>query len=488
MQILLVVDRTENWPLRIEGVRVVSSREYISSLEFSDIRKSRVYNLSSSYSYQTVGYYVSLLAEARGHKPVPDIPTISDMKSQTIVRFISEDLDRDIQRDLAHIKGERFILSVYFGRNVAKHYDKLSAKLFSIITAPFMRAHFLWQKNRWVLQSLTPIAAKEIPEEHLPFIMERAKEYFSGKRRGKVKKGESRYDLAILHNPGERNPPSNERALKKFIKAATSMGLNVSLIRKEDYVRLAEFDALFIRETTSVNHHTFRFAQRAAAEGLVVIDDPESILKCTNKVFLAELLKRHRIPAPKTVVLGRGNIGEVYAAVGLPCILKKPDSSFSEGVIKVRDEAELKAAAREMLRESELIIAQEYTPTDFDWRVGILDRKILYVCRYYMVKGHWQIISRGIKRTQEGDADCVPIESVPEKVIKTALRAANLIGDGLYGVDLKQVGERVYIIEVNDNPSIDAGCEDLLLKENIYREIMGSILRRIEEKKRGKTP
>ena len=61
----------------------------------------------------------------------------------------------------------------------------------------------------------------------------------------------------------------------------------------------AEFDALFIRETTLVNHHTYRFARRAASEGLVVIDDPESILKCTNKVFLAELLSRHKMPMPQ---------------------------------------------------------------------------------------------------------------------------------------------------------------------------------------------
>jgi glutathione synthase/RimK-type ligase-like ATP-grasp enzyme len=57
------------------------------------------------------------------------------------------------------------------------------------------------------------------------------------------------------------------------------------LIEKEDYGRLAEFDALFIRETTGVNHHTYRFARRAEAEGLVVVDDPQSILKCTNKVY-----------------------------------------------------------------------------------------------------------------------------------------------------------------------------------------------------------
>ena len=39
------------------------------------------------------------------------------------------------------------------------------------------------------------------------------------------------------------------------------------------------------------------------AEGLIVIDDPDSILKCTNKVFQRELLSRHRTPQPKSMVV-----------------------------------------------------------------------------------------------------------------------------------------------------------------------------------------
>jgi glutathione synthase/RimK-type ligase-like ATP-grasp enzyme len=71
-------------------------------------------------------------------------------------------------------------------------------------------------------------------------------------------------------------------------------------ITRADIGRLPEFDALFIRDTTFANHYTYRFSRRATAEGLVVIDDPDSILKCNNKVYLAELLIRHNIPAPRT--------------------------------------------------------------------------------------------------------------------------------------------------------------------------------------------
>jgi glutathione synthase/RimK-type ligase-like ATP-grasp enzyme len=60
------------------------------------------------------------------------------------------------------------------------------------------------------------------------------------------------------------------------------------------------------------------------------------------------------------------------------------------------------------------------------------------------------------------------------------LHAASLIGDGLYGVDLKQTPKGPVVIEVNDNPSIDSGVEDQVLKDQLYREIMGEFLRRLE--------
>ncbi len=251
--------------------------------------------------------------------------------------------------------------------------------------------------------------------------------------------------------------------------------------------RLPEFDALFIRDTTFVNHYTYRFSRRATAEGLVVIDDPESILSCNNKVYLAELLTRHNIPAPRTLMVHRDNVDQIISSLGLPCVLKQPDSSFSLGVVKVESEQELLAKVDALLQKSELIVAQEYLPTEFDWRVGILDRRPLFVCKYFMAAGHWQIVKREQGRTgyEEGPVQAVAVAEAPEDVVKIALKAANLIGDGLYGVDIKQVGNRCYVIEVNDNPNVDAGNEDGVLKDALYREIMGSFVRRIEARKLG---
>ncbi len=489
MQTLLIVDDPSDWPLKVEPIPLVAARDYLTNPAYSTPRSFKVYNLCSSYRYQSLGYYVSLLAAARGHKPLPSVSTIQDMKSVSLVRFISSELDELVQKSLAPLAGDRFVLSIYFGKNLAKKYDRLSLHLFNLFQAPFLRAQFV-KNDHWQLWQIGPIEVRDIPEDHLDFVLQVAREHLTGRRQPMPKRTQYRYDLAILANTDEKHPPSDNKALQKFMRAAEQMGMRPEIIDKNEYATLAQFDALFIRETTAVNHHTYRFARRAAAEGLVVIDDPESILKCTNKVYLAELLDRHKIPMPKTTIVHKGNVGDIEPTLGLPCILKQPDSSFSLGVVKVSDHASLKGEADRFLERSELCVAQEFVPTPFDWRVGVLNREAIYVCKYYMARKHWQIIATDeAGQSRYGKVETLPVELAPKHVVRAAVKAAALIGDGLYGVDLKETSDKeCCVIEVNDNPSIDAGCEDAVIKDKLYSLVMQVFLERIERKKEGRLP
>ncbi|MDO9064288.1 MAG: RimK family protein [Sulfuricella sp.] len=487
MSILIVVNNPRDWPLDVPGVTVVPARAYLTDPAYGGDRSARVFNLCKTYRYQSLGYYVSLLAEARGHKPLPRANTIEDLQSQNLVRLLTEGLDELIQKSLAPIKSDAFELSIYFGRNVASRHDALSRQLFNLLQAPLLRAEFERRGHHWRIRSVRPIAASDIPPQHQEFAIQATTEYFMGRRRRVHKLAAPRYDLAILHDPDNPEPASNARAMQKFEKAAQALGMHVEFVTKADFGRLTEFDALFIRDTTFVNHYTYRFSRRAAAEGLVVIDDPDSILKCNNKVYLAEILARHRVPAPRTLLVHRDNVDRIIPALALPCVLKQPDSSFSVGVVKVESEEELPAKVNALLDKSELIIAQEYLPTEFDWRIGILDRRPLFVAKYFMVPGHWQIIKHGDRKQDfvEGATVALSVGEAPDRVVKLGLKAANLIGDGFYGVDIKQVGNRFYVIEINDNPNVDAGNEDSVLKDALYREVMGVFLKRIEARKRG---
>jgi len=186
---------------------------------------------------------------------------------------------------------------------------------------------------------------------------------------------------------------------------------------------------------------------------------------------------------PKTLVIDRRGIDRVGAELGFPAVIKIPDGSFSRGMYRVASDAELKDVAAKVFDESDLIIAQEYMRTDFDWRVGILDGKLLYVCQYEMARGHWQIVKHdGDGQMIEGGSRTLAVADAPAAVTETALRAASLIGDGLYGVDLKQTPDGIFVVEVNDNPSIDAGVEDLVLKDSLYTTVIEYFIDRLDRR------
>jgi glutathione synthase/RimK-type ligase-like ATP-grasp enzyme len=486
MRRLIVVDDPKAWTLGDHDGRVISVSDYLSPTEAWPSRNMRVFNLARSYGYQTRGYYVSLLAEARGHRVIPDVRTIQDLNAPGFVRLIPTEVEERIQKSLGRLKSDDFMLSIYFGENMAAQHQALASAMFRLFPVPFLRAKFS-RGQKWSLRGVRAIPMDEIPDGHLEFMQDAARRYFGRKRFQPVRGDRSRFDLAILVNPAEKEAPSDKQALNRFVQAARRQGFSVELIGRDDYPRIAEFDALFIRETTAVNHHTWRFSRRAQAEGLAVIDDPDSILRCANKVYLAEVLKGARIPMPRTEIIQRGGRRAALARLGLPCVLKVPDSSFSQGVAKANSEAEFLELTDKMLAASDLVIGQEYRPTDFDWRVGVLEGKALFVCKYFMARGHWQIYNWASRRRRDvwGQYETLAVEEAPPAVVQTAVKAARLMGNGLYGVDLKEIDGKPIVIEINDNPSIEAGVEDKVLGQQLYDEIIAVLRRRVEARREG---
>ena len=78
-----------------------------------------------------------------------------------------------------------------------------------------------------------------------------------------------------------------------------------------------------------------------------------------------------------------------------------------------------------LFEKSAILLAQAFTPTEFDWRVGLLNGVPLYACKYYMAKGHWQIYCHyDSGRSRCGLVDTIPIYQVPRVVLDTAIKAA----------------------------------------------------------------
>jgi glutathione synthase/RimK-type ligase-like ATP-grasp enzyme/ribosomal protein S18 acetylase RimI-like enzyme len=477
---IVIIDKPLPWLFELNHIEVVYAKDFIKEAAYQQKKGFRIFNLCENYAYQSMGYYVSLLSSARNLRVIPHVSTLRDITNQSITKSIGDEEKETINQQLKSIASDSFSLTIYFGYATEPKYQRLAKTIYKLFEAPFLRCTFHKHKY-WELThvDLLNIHDLEVDKE----LLEHITQYFNQKRFVMSNFKQYAFDLAILIDPDEKNPPSDHIALNKFKKAAEGYGFFVEFITKDDYHRLNEFDALFIRTTTNVSDYTYEFSRYAYSEGLVVIDDPFSILKCSNKLFLHELMQLNHIKTPKTLIIDHPSSSiQLETLLGFPMILKQPDSAFSLGVFKVTNPQELISTLEDMLKQSALVIAQEYIKTDYDWRIGVLNNEPIYACKYFMAKNHWQIYNWNSKalKNQTGNVLGVPINQVPKQIVKEALKACKLIGDGFYGVDLKQLGDQVYLIEVNDNPSIDYLWEDTILHDDLYKRIIKGIYDKIE--------
>jgi glutathione synthase/RimK-type ligase-like ATP-grasp enzyme len=484
-KVLILLDDINEWKPFYKTKSVLSVSDYLQLKSASEDTKI-VINLSNNLKYNEQGYYCSLLAQARGHRVIPGVEVLNRIESGAGIRLdkvLQKLFYQWIQKNAPDC--EKFYLKVYFGNCVEKGLEKIARYIFENYSAPILEVVLL-NKPSNPIESINILKLNLLSDSEQDAFAGTL-DYFNKKvwRNPKLPKS-SRYSLAIFYNPNEVLPPSDGKALKKFLQIAKKMNIYAELISEEDINRLMEFDALFIRSTTSLNHITYNLSLKAKLADMVVIDDPMSIIRCTNKVYLNELLNKAKIPAPKSKLIFKSTVSdyeEVAEFLGSPFVVKIPDGSFSHGIKKIRNAVDYVNVLNELFAASSIVLAQEYIPTDYDWRIGVLDGEPLFACKYFMARGHWQIYYHSKSgKSRCGNVETVPIYKVPQTIIKTAVKASSLIGRGLYGVDLKMINNKAVVIEINDNPSIDYEIEDAILGDELYYRIINHFVRVLEKK------
>jgi glutathione synthase/RimK-type ligase-like ATP-grasp enzyme len=481
---VILVDQPRDFPNAETPHKVITTRDYLARPKlFAGPGRPKIINLSRSYNYQSKGYYASLLAEARGHRIIPTVETMLELREHKLYEHALPDLQEALNGAATRAKAAEtatFDLLFCFGLTRDARFEAFGRLLFDWYRSPALEVTItpgkLWKIDRLRARPLAKLALEEATFFRVALQQHTERDWRNPRARAVAK-----YSLAVLHDPQEKLPPSSQETLKYFQRFAERHSVEVELLTRRQLAELAEFDGLFIRATTSIDDYTYRFARRALQEGMPVIDDPVSMIRCTNKVYLHELMEAHGVPIPPTVMLAEDeDLAKAVKMLGWPMVVKIPDGSFSRGVHKVADFEALKKLTDELFEDTDLLLAQKFMPTDFDWRVGVLDGEPLFVCQYKMAKGHWQIIRHGPNGVEEGRFKTLALADAPPRVISVALRAARAIGGGFYGVDLKEAGDTIAVIEVNDNPNLDHGVEDLVGKEEIWSRILQWFIKRID--------
>lgn len=518
---LVVAEQQDHAALK--GISPRTPDEYLEGKAADTLSEDvTVINLCRSYQYLSRGYYVSLLADARHQRALPSLRMIEEITSpyayfmalrgagietigfrvvrgrHVLPKIIVPAAGRETQ---AHepqaplvsssggaeparyqpAPGHFEDITSVFGRTLDARFRKHCSSVFKVYPFPLLRVRVYREDERWKIGQLYPLPIAQIRPAELALLTEMLSA-------GKPVAASSQdthttpYRIAVLMDEDDPFAPSDEHTFERLRRIGERRGVLFEQITKDDLSVLPEYDALFIRTVTGMDHYSFLFAQRAKSLGVPVIDDPQSTVRCSNKVYLHELFKKAGLPTPRTLTISRKSTLAEADALGYPLIVKQPDGTFSAAVRKVENRKELQKLTREMFKRSPLLTLQEYRPTEFDWRVGVLDGTVLYVCKYHMVKGHWQVVSKARSgRPRYGAVEAVPLADAPETVKGLALEATALIGDGLYGVDIKETDSGPVIIEINDNPDLWVGEEDAAEGDRIYETIISNFLRRIRE-------
>ena len=302
---VILVDQPKDLPNAETPHKVITTSEYLARPRLFDMARPKLVNLARSYAYQSKGYYASLLAEARGHRVVPTVETMLELREQKLYEHALPELEDELNRCARRVdfqpEGELKLL-VCFGISRDDRFESFGRLLFDWFRCPALEV--IVDPGQWLsIDRIRPRNITRLANGEAEFLRESLHAHTRREWRDPKARTQAKYDLAVLYDPNEKMPPSSPTSIKHFIRIAEKLSVDIEPITRRQLAELAEYDGLFIRENTSIDNHTYRFARRAWQEGMPVIDDPISMIRCTNKVFLMELLSQNQVATPPTVIL-----------------------------------------------------------------------------------------------------------------------------------------------------------------------------------------
>ncbi len=211
-----------------------------------------------------------------------------------------------------------------------------------------------------------------------------------------------------------------------------------------------------------------------------MIDNPEAIRVCSDKVNMYLHLMQAKVPIPRTEILVTKKIvpsdaRSYFERLGSQVVLKEPSTSYSNRVKRVHRVEDFLQTARAYLKMADELVVQEYIESEEDWRIGVLDGRFLFASRYVLPRESDQVQAVDSEEIPYYGIEMVREDEVPKGAIDLAIQACHAIGSGLFSVDIKEREGKMYVIEVNDNPSLESGEEEFYpdISERIIVELLG---------------
>jgi len=184
--------------------------------------------------------------------------------------------------------------------------------------------------------------------------------------------------------------------------------------------------------------------------GIPVVNRSRPINRAKNKLHTMQVLNHHGIGVPKTIVLRSQKYLDwaIKQVGGFPVIMKTPFGSYGSGVVIAESKRALASSLDALWTAYEINIAliQEYIKESKgrDIRLFVVGRKVVATMMRAASKGEFR---SNIELGGAGEK----IEVTPEEA-ENAIRATEVLGLEVSGVDLVRSNKGPLILEVNANP------------------------------------
>ena len=150
-----------------------------------------------------------------------------------MIKDDAQDFDAVIQKCLGSSSETKLEFKIYFGYTEELANSSLGMLLFNLFQSPILKASFI-KRDKWTLESLKPLNIYDLSNDERIKLQSFLGLFMSNKKVVRKNHQRRKFDLAILVNPDDPNPPSNPKALQKFVKAAEEVGFNTEIITKND--------------------------------------------------------------------------------------------------------------------------------------------------------------------------------------------------------------------------------------------------------------
>ncbi len=256
-------------------------------------------------------------------------------------------------------------------------------------------------------------------------------------------------------------------SLRRFQEAAFARGhtlmqlnpLNCNLVLSGPAPRvfherkgyLAGIDAILVRRGSGISEEELALIDHLEGAGFLVINSHTSIARSRDKFLSSRLLSTHGIPVPTTVLIKtRAGLEEAFRLIGRPPYILKPTrGTHGVGVMLAESRQSAESIFDAFGPSTDGLLIQEFIRESrgVDLRVIVVNGKVVGAMRRKAARGEFRA---NIHRAGIGE----PVKLTP-RARDLALRAAEVAGLEIAGVDLIESRGGPLVMELNTSPGFE---------------------------------